>query len=710
MWFGLGSACYFELSFEPSLLFLYAFGGIALTFIGLAIFSIKTNLLFEFIPETLRTWIIFVFVLFLASVTGFLGAAFQAHQQTPFPNVPNSAVTVEGILAAAEYRSGDLPEAHFWRLKIRNPILDRPLDQGMKPLSRYFDISWKSSLPVPELGSKIRLRTLLYLPSQPAIPNGYDPQRYAFFSGLGGRGRALDAPIILEKPRSSVFRQMAYHWDGLRNLVALKTRSVLKDSETASVAEILLCGKEGDLSQSLRNAFAASGLAHILAVAGLHLGMVTAFVSFLSYFILSRFEWVLLRFSAKRMAALIGLMAGAGYIFFTGSHLPGLRALGVASLAILAFQFGRTPFSLRSLAFVALGFEIFSPAIVLDAGFQMSFCAVMALGAGYRALIPVTYWLQTKGGLGKYIFLPLFGLFMTSMIAGLAVMPSVLARFGFFQPWFVLANLVAVPLMGMWVMPLAICALVAMFFGLEEHVLLLMGKGIEYIILSANYASHLPAASLPVPATPGWALAISILGLSLLCLSCGRKRYFGLIAICFGVSVPFFLPKPFLLFSNSGKVSAIFQKDHFEVFTFPKGENKNEKKFTLENWEGALGLKKGGYQQFSCEGEGNCLKIFSGKKIALVGLGRDLEEEKLEISNLCNRADLLVSFIYGTEKCPHIFTLTPSMTWQEGSFSVWINYKGALEMQSDIDARGKRLWVYPSSRAGFPNIPLAPAE
>ncbi|QCE34107.1 ComEC family competence protein [Acetobacteraceae bacterium] len=628
-------------------------------------------------------------------MVGFIGAAIQTHLQAPFPNVPSNAVFVSGELVSAEARFTGEDSLPLWHLKIGHALFERDLDQGMKPLRRTIDLSWKSNESPPEIGSQIKVRALLHLPSPPVFPGGYDSQRYAYFSGIGARGRALDTPIILQSPKEGVLKAFSYQWENWRTKTGLEIKKKIKDPDVASVVEILICGKEGDLPQSLRDNFSASGLAHILAVAGLHLGMVSRFVGFIAYLIFSRIEWFLLRVSVKRLAALIGLLAGAAYIFFTGAHIPGVRALGVAFLALIAWQFRRTPFSLRSLALVALGFECLSPAIVLQAGFQMSFCAIMALGAGYRALAPITSWIRKRGKIGSYFLLPLFTLFMTSLIAGLSVMPPVLARFGVVQPWFILANLIAVLLMGLFVMPMAVCSFVSMLFGCDAPFLWLMGKGVALIIACADFSAHLPAASIRMPVMVGWVLALSIYGLSLLCLAVGKQKYAGILLFPLGMSLILLQPKPFLLFSALGRDGAVFQKGHLEFYTLEKDQTKNRNRFLEEAWEKSLGLTAGSSEKFLCDSENPvCIREFSGQQIGWIAAKAYLSREKKEVEALCSQADIWISFGYALRKCPKTFVISPLLSWNEGGILVYHSPKGRFSLYSDRDNRGKRPWVY----------------
>ncbi len=310
------------------------------------------------------------------------------------------------------------------RLRIHQAVFETGVDIGMAPLRRdllLFTHDEKNYAP----GMMVRLRAVLRPPDWPDFPGGRDRQREAWFDGLAGTGRVLGVPDIVQPPqghalgrwRVRIAAEIARHLSGQR----------------AAIASTLLAGHGEGISQQSRAAYAASGLAHILAVAGLHLGLVMGAIFVMTRQALVLWPWLGLRLPCREIAALAALIAGLVYVALTGFHLPALRSLGMAGLATLALLSGRRVLSMRSLALVALILLMTSPVLVLDLSFQMSFAAVMALIAGYEALRP--YFVRRaeqgkKNGVGHYFVL----LSLTSALAGGATLPLVMAGFGSFQP------------------------------------------------------------------------------------------------------------------------------------------------------------------------------------------------------------------------------------------------------------------------------------
>ncbi|NVN06437.1 ComEC/Rec2 family competence protein [Asaia spathodeae] len=345
------------------------------------------------------------FVVLLVSL-GFLAARGQAWRQPPMPALPSIAMTMHGVIADV---SSHGEEGHVvQRLRLSQAVFETGVDIGMAPLRRdllLFTHDEQNYAP----GMVVRLNAVLRPPDWPDFPGGRDRQREGWFDGLAGTGRVLGVPDIVQAPQGHALGRWRLH-------IAAVIATHLS-GQRAAIASTLLAGHGEGISQKTRDAYAASGLAHILAVAGLHLGLVMGAVFFMTRQALVLWPWLGLRLPCREIAALTALASGLIYVALTGFHLPALRSLGMAGLATLALLTGRRVLSMRSLALVALVLLMACPVLVLDLSFQMSFAAVMALIAGYEALRPHFVRRAEQGkknGLGHHLAL----LSLTSVLAG----------------------------------------------------------------------------------------------------------------------------------------------------------------------------------------------------------------------------------------------------------------------------------------------------
>ena len=304
------------------------------------------------------------------------------------------------------------------------------------------------------------------------------------------------------------------------------------------------------------DAFRAAGLAHLLAVAGLHIGIVMGFAMVLARTALAASEHASLFWPTKQLAAVAALAAGLGYALLTGLHVPILRSFLMASLFTLAVLAGRRAISLRGLALAATALMLAEPQEVPGVSFQMSFSAVLALISGYAALRP---WLQRLRGksLGRRFGGYLLALALTSALAGTASAPYGAYHFGRVQVYFVVANMAAVPLTALWVMPAGLLSLPLMPFRLEFLLLKPMGWGAEAVVWVARTTASWPDATMEVPHIPAWGLAVLSLGIAWLGLWQTRLRLAGVAAIALGLASPALVRPPDLLVSDDARLIAV---------------------------------------------------------------------------------------------------------------------------------------------------------
>jgi competence protein ComEC len=185
------------------------------------------------------------------------------------------------------------------RVTLRPVQLD-----GGAGLGRSLRVRLRAKDPAePEAGDVIQVRALVQAPSPPAYPGGWDLQRDAFFAGLGGYGFAIgQVQILAHVPVTG----LAGRLQALRETIASRFEAVLPGAEGA-VAATLLTGVPTAIPMPDREAFRASGLAHLLAVAGLHIGIVMGLAFGASRAALAAWEYAALHWPTKQIAALVAL-------------------------------------------------------------------------------------------------------------------------------------------------------------------------------------------------------------------------------------------------------------------------------------------------------------------------------------------------------------------------------------------------------------------
>lgn len=645
---------------------------------------------------------------------GYSAAWTEGHRASPFPELPRHAVILEGKVVSSEQlpsRPGE--ETGSRRVTFSDARFDYWLTDTMAPLRRTIRVRLRNddSL-VFGPGDRLRVRVLLSPPPFPALPGGRDLQREAWFSGGAGTGRALGLAVLAGSENAEPHREGVT--ERLRERIAARISAVLPGTEGA-IASTLLVGMSGAIPERDRDAFAASGLSHLLAVAGLHLGIVTGLIIAVIRYGLVIVPWTALRWPCREIAAVAGLAGGGVYVVMTGLHLPAVRSFIMAALFVLALLTGRRAASMRGLAVAACLMLLTGPSVMLGVPFQMSFAAVMALIAGYEVLRLPLMRLHGDGSVSRRVFVHLCTLALTSLLAGCATLPVSMAHFGEIQPFFVVANMVAVPLTALWVMPAGLLALMLMPFHLSTLALVPMGWGIEAIIWSAREVAAWPAARIPVPMMPGVGLATFFAGLCWLCLWTTRWRLAGILPVLAGFFSPFFLTLPDMVIAPDGGVVAV-RADRELLMTGRSRDAWSEREaltqaFALpvgdipvsggESHDGALVCGEDGVP-------GVCMLSRNGHAV-LIRAEDHSDGETLIPDALCQGMDLFVSVSPARRSCNQVPTTDRFSVWREGAVAVWMTSAGVRTV-SDREWAGKRMWVMRPGGHGVPVLPMAQEE
>ena len=513
-----------------------------------------------------------VLILLAAAAIGFAAAQAATARAPPLDPLPRRAVVITGTVRMVEL----LPQG-------RRVTLGHARLGAAPPLRRRIRVRLRDTDPaVLAAGDRIVIRALIRAPSPPFYPGGWDLQRGAFFAGLAGYGFAIGpATVRTHHPPAGIAGLL----ERLRETIASRFQAALPGAPGA-IAATLFTGEQTAIPSSDRAAFRGSGLAHLLAVAGLHIGIVMGLVFGLVRALLAGWEYAALRWPAKPIATLAALGAGGFYMLLTGMHVPIMRSFVMACLVAVAVLAGRRAISLRGLALAATVLILLAPQEVPGVSFQMSFSAVLALIAGYEALRPHLAALHGDGSRWRRAALYVAALALTSLLAGGASAPFAAYHFGRVQVYFVLANMLAVPIAALWVMPAGLVALALLPFGVERVALWPMGWGIRAILLVARTTTDLPHAVIAVGPMPGWGLAVLGLGMAWLGLWRGRWRLAGVVAIGFGLVSPALIRPADVLVAGNGSMVAVRTADGVFV-----ARGRGSSRFELDEWRQVPGRR-----------------------------------------------------------------------------------------------------------------------
>ena len=527
--FAVGIAVYFALPFEPSIVTVAVIAAI----FGLGSIA-ADRFAFKLYP--------YVFIVFLC-LLGLGRSAWHAQAaETPRLADYERIYEVTGWVEAIE-RSG---KGYRWRLRVSD------ID-GLRPDQTPKRVRVKAKTEGFIAGDAVTVLAIMTPPSGPVVPQGYDPGRRAYFEQMGGFGFAIRPPVAAEIGDLSI--EEAWKRGVVRFRYGLAERiRAQAPTETAGLQAALLTGVRAYIPPEQTENLRVAGLAHVLAISGMHMGLLAGGSFWLAAFLLACIAPLSRRYDVRKPAAIIGALAATGYLILSGASVATQRAYIMAIIVFLAVVLDRRAFSMRSVTVAALITLMFHPEALISVGFQMSFAAVAALVVVYREWDARRSYVPNRSLWDKFKN-NFKGLTVTSFVAGTATSGFAVLHFNRIARYSLIGNILAMPLFTFIVMPAALATLIALPFGLEEWPLALMGWSLSGMLWIAEWVASWPGAMWHVSAAPPWVIGVFGFGFLLATLGQGKRRLlgFGLGLICFVFWSQ--TPRPDMRIAENGQVA-----------------------------------------------------------------------------------------------------------------------------------------------------------
>jgi len=266
---------------------------------------------------------------------------------------------------------------------------------------------------------------------------------------------------LIERKQPGIFSSF---FNGIRAYLSLQISNHLNENE-ASLARALILGDKSLLSLETRETFGNAGAMHVLAISGLHVGI----IMYLLFFLFKRFtKWI-----SRRTAVVVTVLFLWVFAGVTGWSPSVVRATLMFSLLLIGQQWGRSGNAMNTLFFSAFLLLLYDPLLIFDIGFQLSYGAMLGIFVFFdrvRSLVKTRSWLLTKAWEGTAL----------GISAQMFTIPLVLYHFHQFPNYFWLTNLGIMCLAGV------ILALGMTFFAL--HFIPFVNVGIAFLLGYGLYA------------------------------------------------------------------------------------------------------------------------------------------------------------------------------------------------------------------------------
>lgn len=421
---------------------------------------------------------------------------------------------------------------------------------------------------MPEPGMVVILTGHLSPPPGPVEPGGFDFARMAWFERLGAVGYTRTPVLMLLEPDKGAAGLLLYRW---RHDLSAAIRARMPE-RTGPVAAAITTGDRSAIPEEVMEDLRVSNLAHLLAISGLHMGLLVSVVFGAMRLGFAAVPALALRLPAKKVAAVIALLAGAGYLALSGGAVATERAFVMVAVMLGAVLLDRRALTLRAVAIAALIVLTLRPEALTGPGFQMSFAATTALVAVFGALRGLeAEWLP------RWVR-PVFAVLVSSLVAGLATAPIAAAHFNRIPHYGLVANVLSVPVMGFVVAPAAVLAAVLAPLGLAQPALWIMDLGLAWILGVAHWVAGFDHAVSHVVMPDRTVLPLLALGALFVVLWQGRGRWAGVAPAALALLVWSGTERPTLLVSDTGGLIGLMGPEG-RVLSRERGES-----FAAESW------------------------------------------------------------------------------------------------------------------------------
>ena len=288
-------------------------------------------------------------------------------------------------------------------------------------------------------------------------PGGFDYQRYMAFRKVWGSAYVAAHQLTLieknvGKGMGAIISEARHRMSNLIDQIG--------DKEQQGVLKALIVGDRNAISPELRTSFNRVGAGHLLAISGLHIGII-ATASFLFFkWMLSHIRFFLLHAWTKKGAVLLSIVPVLVYGLLSGMSPSTQRAVIMVIVFLMAFLVEREHDLINTLAIAAMMILIVHPPSVFSISFQLSFAAVLAVICGFSKLPPLWPSGQNRTRKQKWstAAIKLYYFFMTSFFAVIGTLPLVMYYFNQVSLVGLPANVIFIPLIGFVVVPLGIMA------------------------------------------------------------------------------------------------------------------------------------------------------------------------------------------------------------------------------------------------------------
>lgn len=426
----------------------------------------------------------------------------------------NKTITIKGSIVSLPILSNGQYQFQFKMLSYCQQKLCTSL-----PLK--LSLTFQDPPQVLAAGQLWQFSVKLKPPHGYANPGSFDKEALLFQQSVQASGYVITTPISYSKniPHTTANQMNADYENlylGYRSSLVNDLNEIrqkydeyilqqLINTPFAGVIDALTVGNSSAISTTQWEVFRNTGTTHLIAISGLHIGMIAALFYFLFNYVWRWSAYLCLWLPAQKAAAIFAILGAALYTLFSGYSIPAQRTLIMIIAWFLSLLISRYSLTIQRFFLGLLLVLLINPLAIMNMGFWLSFSAIALLGYGMQARLstPTNLWWR----FGRVQWVATIGLMPLSWL--LFQQTSIVGIF---------ANVIAIPWVSWVTVPLALlgCALAPLHHQLGGYILVFSEKTLEYVWIYLNYLSQLPWHSWYLSFNTPWIILSSMIAILLL--------------------------------------------------------------------------------------------------------------------------------------------------------------------------------------------------
>lgn len=399
----------------------------------------------------------------------------------------NQELIVEGYISSLPQQQG---QRHSFDFVVTQP------DQQFPDKIR---LNWYQAEVDLAAGQHWRLPVKLKPPHGRLNPGGFDYEAWLFANRIGANGYVRNKPAPQALPESFALGRF---FASCRQKIADRIDQALPNGQQLGLIKALSIGSQTSISQSQWQVFRITGVIHLVVISGSHISLIAGLV-----FLWVRRFWArtgILSLAPHSMAAIASWLSAILYAGLAGFNIPSLRALLMLSITLAALVWQRHNSSLHVLALALISILLFDPLAVLTVGFWLSFAAIALLIYLASGRLKLSHNWKTAAS--------------SQLLITLGLTPLLIMFFQQFSLIAPVANWIAVPIVGIIVVPLLLIAVGLLFCWptLGELLLKLCDQLLQVLYWLLSQLAGLPLANLNTLDPPWYVAILAITGILLI--------------------------------------------------------------------------------------------------------------------------------------------------------------------------------------------------